>query len=814
MENGEEKNAVNAIIGSVADDTIDTGVEGVFQADTEVDSVNGHSGSDTISTGAGNDLAAGDMVGSEWTFSGGRWVYDPAQIDTASKPVSRDYNDLIQTGSGDDVLLGNGGHDRLEAGAGDDLINAGTGRDNAFGGAGNDTLNLESGNDTAEGGLGADIINAGSGNDLVFGDERAANLLAGGAGDGLNSMSQYGESGHWEYMVENGHECMSRSVATGEGESYTISFELAANLQGGSTSGSVEVLWNGEVVGTFSAASGVFETCEVEVTGAGSAAELTFREVQAGQNSGPEIQTGGPVDYYTKEITVGGETVEVSAFAPGQAKLYQVIDGQLKVFDTAAGDYQDAGDPTGLKINAIGFNVEDDLIYGIAKKAGTDALGNQVEASNLVALDAKGNAYRIGDTPVYDYVGDFDGEGNLWTFQSGLNRVTRIDVDNLDASGDPESVHFDLPDDLFGGRTYDIAFSKEDGAFYAVSPPKSHGGDGQLLRLDISELEDGGAPQITSLPINGTLVDGEMAGGMPKGAYGAVFLDGDGNLYFGLNRGDHDMDSSTAADGGIFKVEADWTSGAAYCELMSDAQATGSNDGAVDPRSADAFMEVDTGTPFLIRNPSVTENSGGNDTLRGGEGDDRMFGGGGDDEMMGGTGNDELQGDAGHDRIHGNSGDDILRGGFGSDKLLGGSGEDTLDGGTGKDYLHGGTGADRLDGGAGADKLVGGTGSDVIAGGAGDDHLWGGQWSADGASDTFVVTGGGGRDLVHDFEVDHDVIDLSAYGLEFSDVKALVKDTGWAAEIDLSGLQGGQPGDRLILKSVDPDDLDESNFIL
>jgi Ca2+-binding RTX toxin-like protein len=225
-------------------------------------------------------------------------------------------------------------------------------------------------------------------------------------------------------------------------------------------------------------------------------------------------------------------------------------------------------------------------------------------------------------------------------------------------------------------------------------------------------------------------------------------------------------------------------------------------------------MEVDTGTPFLIRNPSVTENSGGNDTLRGGEGDDRMFGGGGDDEMMGGTGNDELQGDAGHDRIHGNSGDDILRGGFGSDKLLGGSGEDTLDGGTGKDYLHGGTGADRLDGGAGADKLVGGTGSDVIAGGAGDDHLWGGQWSADGASDTFVVTGGGGRDLVHDFEVDHDVIDLSAYGLEFSDVKALVKDTGWAAEIDLSGLQGGQPGDRLILKSVDPDDLDESNFIL
>ncbi len=630
MAKKESGDTVHKIIGTVQDDVISTGPGGTVAGKTEVDHINGHAGSDTISTGPGSDLAAGDMVGDEWTFVDGRWVYNPDLINTASKPVTRDYNDVIQTGAGDDVLLGNGGQDVLDAGDGADLINAGTGWDTALGGSGNDTLNLEAGNDSAEGGDGADIVNAGDGNDLVYGDSKGENLLAGGDGQAaLNSMSQFGAAGNWKYMMEDGHECMSQSFETEADEIYTVSFELAANLQGGSSSGTVEVLWNGEVAGTFSVVSGVFQTHEVEVVGDGSDGELTFREVQPQAAAGPEIHAGGAVSYYNKEITVGSESVEVAAFAPGQAKLYQVIDGQLNVFDTASGDYQLAGDPTGLKINAIGFNTQDDLIYGIAKKAGTDALGNPVESSNLVALDAQGNAYRIGDTPVYDYVGDFDDEGNLWTFQSGLNRVTRIDVDKLDANGDPESVHFDLPDDLFGGRTYDIAYNSEDGAFYAVAPPKSHGGEGLLVRLDISDIEEGGAPEITTLPINGTLVGGSMAGGMPKGAYGAVFLDGDGNLYFGLNRGDHDMDGSTGATGGIFKVEADWGGGAAYCELMSAAQATGSNDGAVDPRSADAFMEVDAEATVLIRNPSVTENSGGNDTLRGGEGDDRMFGGGG-----------------------------------------------------------------------------------------------------------------------------------------------------------------------------------------
>ncbi|MEO0356784.1 MAG: calcium-binding protein, partial [Pseudomonadota bacterium] len=289
---------------------------------------------------------------------------------------------------------------------------------------------------------------------------------------------------------------------------------------------------------------------------------------------------------------------------------------------------------------------------------------------------------------------------------------------------------------------------------------------------------------------------------------------GDGNLYYGLNKGDHDLDSSTASTGGIFKVNMDWDSGVAYSEFMADASATGSNDGAVDPRAADPFAEIDANAGILIRNPEMQGQSGGDDDLRGGEGRDEMYGGGGDDLLHGGADDDTLSGDGGADSINGGTGDDALFGGAGDDKLTGGQGDDALSGGDGADYLNAGSGDDRLDGGAGADKLVGGAGSDTITGGAGNDHMWGGNWWKDGAQDTFVISAGSGKDMIHDFEADKDMIDLSSYGIEYSEVTAVMADKGWATEIDLSQLTGGQVADKLIIKSVDPDELDETNFIL
>ena len=56
--------------------------------------------------------------------------------------------------------------------------------------------------------------------------------------------------------------------------------------------------------------------------------------------------------------------------------------------------------------------------------------------------------------------------------------------------------------------------------------------------------------------------------------------------------------------------------------------------------------------------------------------------------------------------------------------------------------------------------------------------------------DLVVMAPGGGKDMVHDFDAAHDQVDLSADGLDYRQ----------------SGAQ--------LLKSVSPDDLDESNFAL
>ena len=717
---------VTEFLGTTGEDAI---VEGYRNDDGQklrekldaVDKVNGNAGDDRISTGGGADLAAGDMVGDEWAFVDGKWVYDPSKVVVSDVGTTRSYDDVIRTGDGDDVLLGNGGDDRLYAGAGDDIVNAGTGDDRAFGGDGDDLINLEDGDDYAEGGLGDDVVNAGAGDDIVYGDEKGENLLKGSDGNG--SFAQLAQSGAWTMTDIDGQSTIAQSAGTEPGADYTISFQLAANLAGGHSAAKVEVLWNGEVVDTVEARSGIYQTFEVSVKSTGDEGALSFRAIDPGADQTYDFS--GPVARYAKEMSLGGETVEVSAFAPGQAVLYQVIDGQLKAFDTQAREYVDVGPSPGFKINAVGFNAEDDLIYGVAKSNGFDALGNPVAATDIVMLDASGAAYRVGKGQFGDYVGDFDDAGNLWTFHSSLDRISVVDVDSRDADGNPQITHYDLPDGLFSDRTYDLAFNGADGCFYAVVSPGQNGGDGKVVRIDVGDVAAGGSPTFREVPITGTLYGDSMQSGMAKGAYGAVFLDGDGNLYFGLNKGDHDLDAGTAAQGAIFRVDVDWETGQAYAEFMSEAQTTGSNDGTVDPRSADAFATVDAEAPILLRNPELRKEVGGNDDLRGGDGDDTMFGNAGDDILHGGTGDDRLSGGTGNDTVNGGVGDDSLSGDQGDDRLRGEAGDDRIDGGDGRDFIDGGTGSDVIIGGAGADKLVGGAGADRIEGGAGNDHIWG-----------------------------------------------------------------------------------------
>lgn len=625
--------------------------------------------------------------------------------------------------------------------------------------------------DTITGGAERDVVVGLAGDDAISGKRGADKIIGDYIGDNLldaatdsTSFAQYGETGAWTVTEENtGHVSMSQTVDTVADTPYEIRFDVASNYGANVLSGTVEVLWNDVVVHTFDTSSALFDSHAISVLGDGGSGKLTFRAIESeAESSGPEIFTDAPVFYYETVKDIGGQDVTVRAIAEGQSHIYQVMNGKLHVFDPVEETYTAAGAEATVVINAIGFNQDDNLLYGIAVGTGVDALGNAVTNADLMMIDANGDAYRIGATPYRSWTADFDTGGNLWAFHSTMDRITRIDVDALDANGNPESVTYKFPKSMVTDQLWDVAFDAATQSFYGLTRPSRAGNDSKLYQIDISEVEAGGDPAFSTTAVTSTVINGEVRDGVPTMTFGAFMVDGDGNLYAGGNSGDHDMTGATRSAGGIYRVDRDGLTGEAQLALVADAPQSYSNDGAVDPRAMDPFTPKDTGAAVLIRSPEIIETPDASETY-----DDTLSGGGGGDELIGGFGDDSLIG---------GSGGDVLSGGVGGDLLFGGgtggggksiydpvtgqrfdingsplsADDDTLSGGDGDDFVNGGAGHDLVGGDAGRDTVIGGSGFDTVRGGDGDDRLWGGgeRDTLDGGDGADTMTGGTGDDLI------------------------------------------------------------------
>ena len=118
------------------------------------------------------------------------------------------------------------------------------------------------------------------------------------------------------------------------------------------------------------------------------------------------------------------------------------------------------------------------------------------------------------------------------------------------------------------------------------------------------------------------------------------------------------------------------------------------------------------------------------------------------------------------------------------------------------DIIYGFGGNDIIDGGAGSDSLYGDAGTDTIDGGTGDDDLRGGS-----GRDTFVFNAGFGADILHDFTVNFDSIDLDNLTVgNFADLLSNTADVSGDAVITLSG-------NTITIKNVTKAQLLESDFI-
>lgn len=143
--------------------------------------------------------------------------------------------------------------------------------------------------------------------------------------------------------------------------------------------------------------------------------------------------------------------------------------------------------------------------------------------------------------------------------------------------------------------------------------------------------------------------------------------------------------------------------------------------------------------------------------------------------IIGTDGDDYREGTMEDDLLIGLGGNDILSGGhysirdyffnyesidLSNDRLMGGAGNDILYGGAGNDTLFGGKGDDILIGGLDRDVLYGGAGKDIFTffNNAYVDDFRDNDYDF---SESYV--GAGGRDVIKDFKVGEDKIDLTAF---------------------------------------------------
>ena len=119
----------------------------------------------------GTGFIAGTSDANDFDFSGFA-VNLGTRVDTGlgdDRLVGSTLSDALRGGAGADTLNGVGGHDTLEGGAGADLLNGDVGDDLLLGGLHADRLFAGGGTDTLDGGGGADTMTAGLGADrFVF----------------------------------------------------------------------------------------------------------------------------------------------------------------------------------------------------------------------------------------------------------------------------------------------------------------------------------------------------------------------------------------------------------------------------------------------------------------------------------------------------------------------------------------------------------------------------------------------------------------------------------------------------------------------
>jgi Ca2+-binding RTX toxin-like protein len=254
ITSGAGKDVINAGTGN---DRINTGSgDDRIQTGTGADTVDGGSGNDflnidnglntantvinyttllngTITGGSNNGTTFKNIESVDFSTGSGNDRINVSATISSNIFVLPGYNNLIDSGAGNDTIIGGSGNDAIDSragndsvtsGAGNDRINSGAGNDVINAGAGNDRINTDAGNDRIETGTGADTVDGGSGNDLLYIDNglNTANtvinyttLLNGTITGGSNNGTIFRNIELVDFSTGSGNDRINVSATTG-----------------------------------------------------------------------------------------------------------------------------------------------------------------------------------------------------------------------------------------------------------------------------------------------------------------------------------------------------------------------------------------------------------------------------------------------------------------------------------------------------------------------------------------------------------------------------------------------------------------------
>jgi Ca2+-binding RTX toxin-like protein len=576
----------------------------------------------------------------------------------------------------DNLLIGKGGDDLIEGNDGGDSLHGKAGDDDIRGGEGIDFIDAGSGNDRIDGGGGNDHIMGGAGHDQIFGGDGNDDIR-----DDLGSDVIFGGEGNDKLYLER-HYLGGQTVqfyAGGGADSFTLNAGMDGTwiFDGGEGDDRVEV-WAMAGTARF-------------WLGAGSDRIVLTGSLRPDPEYGPSL-------FYVADFDAAADRLDLSGYLSTQLFGWDGIanpldTGHMRLVQTG-GDAHIQIDRDGVG-NSHGWDERVILLDFPAASLGTANFGYSV--SSL-----------WGSTGDDDFAG---GDGNE-TF-----RLERGGNDDVEAGGGNDLLFYggalDAADENDGGAGTDTivlqgnypgltlgalglvgieGLSLQSGAVtrwgqtgtnsydYRLTTANGNVAPGQQLRVNGQSLRAG-----EDLAFDGSA---ETDGGrfLVYGGFGADTLKGGaGNdiFFFEAGRfgnGDR-IDGGAGNDAVVISGAASGASTLAFeivpLALTGIESLSFNGRFASDPASQPSYEvmfadgNIAAGATLIVNASSLgAAQSLTFDASAVTEGRLRMFGGAGDDELIGGADGDTVQAGAGADRITGGGMGDALTGGSGADTFV------------------------------------------------------------------------------------------------------------------------------------------------